>query len=118
MLLRYLKNKKESQKVLGNKVTIVAWKELMSVVKTKRFNQEGADHARLGDQDSNLINDPYMPDIEKKFTGNWYRSLVAQNTVTKQYNWGRGKTIPNFTIEIDRGGFDVIYHIHSPIDGH
>lgn len=41
MLLRYLKNKKKSQKALGNKVTIVAWKELMSVAKTKRFNQEG-----------------------------------------------------------------------------
>lgn len=47
MLLRYLKNKKESQKALGNKVTIVAWKDLMSVAKAKRFNQEGKATERL-----------------------------------------------------------------------
>jgi len=39
--------------------------------------------------------------IEKILVGNWYRSPNPENTVIKEYSWGEGKTVINFTIEVD-----------------
>lgn len=39
--------------------------------------------------------------IEKILNGNWYRSPNPENTVTKEYSWGEGKTVINYTIEVD-----------------
>ncbi len=42
--------------------------------------------------------------VEEILTGNWYKNKNPENTISEQYSWGEGKTVINFTLEIDLYG--------------